>query len=238
MNTLLTKLMNVRDIADDTIEIHLEKPDGFQFQPGQHLNLNLGELKHEDSRGARRTFSFTSAPYEEQIILATRQTRSGFKKTLEELPAGTEVEFKGPMGEMVMDPEIPAVFLAGGIGITPFRSMILQTLHENRQTPMTLLYSNRYPGASAFHSLFTQLANDHESFSYIPTFPDDDARLQDWDGERRKFTEAFINDYVKNPKQVIFYMAAPPGMTDAVTETLKNMEISEDNFRKESFWGY
>jgi len=226
-------------VAENTMAFEFEKPEDFTFLAGQHLSLALPELMYEDERGEFRTFTISAAPHAKTLLITTRMTGSGFKKTLAEMPLKTEVSINGPMGEMVLDENAPAVFLAGGIGITPFRSMLLESLHVGQKVPMTLLYSNRNPDVAAFHSLFVHLANMQlENFTYVPTLTEDDPRNKKWTGERRLFTSDLIHDYVSNVDECIFYMGGPPTLVDTVTKTLSDMGIDDERIRSESFWGY
>ena len=121
-----TLLLNKKEICRGTWEFTLAKPADAVHQAGQHITVKLPRLLHEDPKGPQRTFTLASAPHEADWLLATRMTGSGFKKTLLDLSLNTEVEVSGPMGGLVRDERSAAlVFLAGGIGITPFRSMVL-----------------------------------------------------------------------------------------------------------------
>jgi ferredoxin-NADP reductase len=96
---------------------HFERPPGFAHLAGQNALFKLA--------GESRTFSIASAPHEPHLTVATRMRDSAFKRTLREAAPGLKVEIDGPAGMMVLhdDAARPAVFLAGGIGITPFLSM-------------------------------------------------------------------------------------------------------------------
>ncbi len=226
-------------VAKGTMAFEFEKPENFTFQAGQYLSLALPELLYKDDRGEIRTFTIAAAPHAETLLIVTRMTGSGFKQTLAEMPLKTEVSINGPMGEMTLDENAPAVFLAGGIGITPFRSIILELLHIGQKVPITLLYSNRNRNVAAYHSLFVHIANTQlQNFTYVPTLTEDDPRNKKWPGERRLFTSDFIHDYVKNMSESIFYMSGPPNLVNTVTKTLSDMGIADDHIRSESFWGY
>ncbi len=222
-------------IARDTLEFVLQRPQGFDFQAGQNISLKLSRLLYEDDRRGRRILSLASAPHEQDLVLATRLTGSGFKKTLVDGPL-QKVELGGPRGKLLRDESGPAVFIAGGIGITPFKSMVLDALHRGLAQPMTLLYSNRTLADAAYHKLFAELGQCEGRFTYVPTVTrDDDA---EWKGERRRIDASFIRDYVPDFNAVTFYLCGPPAMVDAVVEILKNENVSQQRILSESFWGY
>jgi hypothetical protein len=110
---------------------HFTKPPGFAYTPGQFANFSLPRPAATDDAGMQRSFSIASAPYEDEIMIATRMRPSAFKRTLAAMPAGTRLAMEGPHGELVQEDDgRPAVFLAGGIGITPFLSMLRDAAHR------------------------------------------------------------------------------------------------------------
>ena len=110
---------------------HFSMPAGFRHRAGQSLLLTLMDPPETDSEGNARTFTIASAPHEAELMIATRMRDTAFKRVLRAAPAGTPVTIDGPSGEMVLhdDAARPAVFLAGGIGITPFLAMARHAAH-------------------------------------------------------------------------------------------------------------
>ncbi|MDZ7724959.1 MAG: FAD-dependent oxidoreductase [candidate division KSB1 bacterium] len=198
METIAVKLLSRYVIAAGTMAFELEKPEGFGFQAGQHTIVQLPELKYEDKKGASRPFTIASAPGAGTLLIVTRQTGSGFKKTWQELPLESEIRITPAKGELVLDQDKPAVFLTGGIGITPFRSMILDNYHEGVETPLTLLYSNKTAETAAFHSFFTRMIKDFPALNYVPTLTETNTHHNDWNGEKRMLDDAFVRDYVND----------------------------------------
>jgi ferredoxin-NADP reductase len=233
-----TVVLQTRLIADHSCEILLQKPKGFEFQAGQHLYLKLNQLLYEDRKGQRRTFTIASAPHEADLLLATRMTGSGYKRTLIEM-LDNQVEIMGPKGEMVLDANCPAVFIAGGIGITPFRSMVLEGLKTATNPLMTLLYSNSRLEAAVFHDVFVELASLHSSrFHYYPTLTGLVEEDEFWRGERRRLDYEFIRDYVLQPDRVKFYLCGPQTLVHVLRDSLLHENVSAENIRSEVFWGY
>lgn len=183
-------------------------------------------------------FTIASAPHETNLVFATRKTGSGFKRSLEKA-SQQQVDIMGPRGNLVRNDSRPAVFIAGGIGVTPFRSMLMDALHRKLEQPITLLSSNRYSSEIVFHDQFLKAAADFPSlFTYVPTVTQDDEANSSWSGERRRIDVNFIEQYVPDFSAVTFYVCGPPAMVTAVSDMLIQKNISQEHILAESFWGY
>ena len=121
------QLKRREEVAEGTTAIYFQKPEGFEFKAGQFLRFTLINPPETDPEGNSRTFSIASAPHEEELMITTRMRDTAFKRVLKSMPLSSEIEIKGPYGKMTLhdDAARPAVFLTGGIGITPFRSIAL-----------------------------------------------------------------------------------------------------------------
>src|SRR5262245_11042654 len=152
MSTYTVKLKGRQEVAEGTMAFHLEKPAGFQFKPGQYINVTLINPRETDDEGSTRSFSIASAPFEEDLVVATRMRDTAFKRVFKTLSVGSEIRISGPWGSFTLqaDESRPAVFLVGGIGITPFRSIILQAAKNRLAHKLYLFYSNRRPEDAAF----------------------------------------------------------------------------------------
>lgn len=235
--SFVATLKERRLIAEDTLEFVLQRPDAFDFQAGQNVNLKLSDLPFEDKRHGRRMLTIASPPRDPDLVFATRLTGSGFKRTLHEGPL-QEIELFGPRGQLVRDADKPAVFIAGGIGITPFKSMVLDAIDRSLAQRTTLLYSNKRPANAAYHQMFVELENNNsQRFVYAPTM----TGLQEgdnWQGEKRRIDAGFVHDHVPDFNNVAFYVCGPPKMVDAIVEMLKNENVTQERILSESFWGY
>src|SRR5262250_147050 len=141
------RLLNRVEVAEDTMAFHFEKPPGFEFRPGQSSDLTLVNPPETDSEGNVRTFSIASAPFEDQLMFATRMRETAFKRSLKKMPLATVVKMEPAMGSFTLHKNSakPAVFLAGGIGVTPFSSIVRQADHDRAPHKLYLFYSNRRP---------------------------------------------------------------------------------------------
>ncbi len=233
MNSYTTYLISTTTIAEKTIELNFKRPESFCFQAGQHINIKLPQLLYDDKKGPRRTFTIVSSPADSVLRIATRLSESGFKKTIIDLPPDTELEFMGPMGNMVYNADKPSVFIAGGIGITPFKSIITELLENNAfNKQVRLIYANRKQDTAAFHSFFNEIENN--AFIYNPIMTDDDT----WDGEKVKVDYDYLKKKIDNINDNVFYLCGPPQMVQELTGTLNNLGVEKENILSESFFGY
>src|SRR5688500_1286546 len=118
------RLTRRETVAEGTMAFHFSRPQGFRHAAGQSLLMSLVDPPETDGEGNARTFTIASAPYEAGLRIATSKRANAFKRVLTAATMGTVVTIDAPTGDMVLheDPARPAVFLAGGIGITPFLS--------------------------------------------------------------------------------------------------------------------
>src|ERR1039457_5165384 len=145
------------EVAEGTMAFHFEKPSGFNFKAGQFADVTLSNPPDTDAEGNTRTFSIASPPFENELVFTTRMRDTAFKRSLKKVPLDTEVKIGSAAGSFTLhkNPSKPAVFLAGGIGITPFLSIVRQADHDRLPHKLYLFYSNRlarrhsFPGHSA-----------------------------------------------------------------------------------------
>src|SRR5260221_730975 len=139
--TLIAKRPEVTGVTSFTF--HPDKP--FEWQPGQYLHY-VFDYPNPDDRGLERYFTIASAPFENEVLVTTRITSdkgSAFKKALLEAPIGTEIEADGPKGSFIIEDEPKHhILIAGGIGITPYRSMLLQLDRDDKDLKIDLLYAH------------------------------------------------------------------------------------------------
>jgi len=241
MKTYQSKLKSREEVAEGTMAFHLEKPAGFQFKAGQYLDITLVNPPESDSQGITRTFSIASAPYESELLVATRMRNSAFKRVLGALPPGTEFKIEGgPMGSFTLHKNHakPAVFLAGGIGITPFLSILRQAAEEKLPHFLHLFYSNRRPEDAAFLRDLQELARLNANFTFIPSMSEMEKSKLDWHGERGFIDRAMLMRHSTDLHGAIYYAAGPPAMVAAMRQMLTDAGTDEDAIRTEEFAGY
>jgi len=219
---------------------HFEKPAGFTFTPGQAGDFTLNNPPETDAEGNKRSFSLAGAPYEPDLIIATRMRDTAFKRSLKAVPLGTELTLDAPWGELVLhdDATVPAVFLTGGIGITPVRSIVLQNTHDKDARKLVLFYSNHRPEDAAFLDELTQARNENPNFTLIATMTKMEKSAQPWRGETGVIDKAMLVKYLADLGAPIYYISGPPAMVDAMQKMLTEAGIKSSNIRAEEFSGY
>lgn len=229
------KLLKIEDEARGTKSFFWESEKPVDYLPGQYFYFTLPKLNYPDSRGATRHFTLSSSPTEGTVLRNTTRIRqeSGYKKTLAELSTGSVIEGEGPNGTFVFDGKEtgPHVFIAGGIGITPFRSMIKSAFDKRLDIPLYLIYSNSDDNF-AFGDELTRIDGDSE---YI--------RVKLYDSSREgHLDEGKIKSILEKWKLSIpgstFWVVGPPAMTDALEEVLAKLKIPSGKIRSEKFTGY
>jgi ferredoxin-NADP reductase len=235
-----TILRRKEAIADGTMAFHLEKPGGFAFKAGQFGDFTLINPVETDAEGNTRGFSLASAPYEDTLMFATRMRDSAFKRVLKTMEIGIEVSLDAPYGSFTLhnNPRIPAVFLTGGIGVTPIRSIVLQAAHDNLPHKIFLFDSNRRPEDSAFLNELMEVQEKNPNYTFIGTMTDMEKSDRHWDGETGYINKAMLDKHVGDLTIPIYYLAGPASMVTAMRKTLNEAGVDDDNIRTEEFSGY
>ncbi|MFB3917458.1 MAG: FAD-dependent oxidoreductase [Terriglobales bacterium] len=236
-----TPLRDRQQIAEGTMAFYLQRPAGFEFRAGQALDLTLIEPPETDAEGNTRAFSIASSPFEsDHLMVATRMRDTAFKRALKTLPLGTNVRIEGPSGSFTLhnNAKKPAVFLIGGIGITPVLSILRQATREKRPHQLYLFYSNRRPEDAAFMDELQGLAAENSNLHFIPSMTQMSKSRQTWNGETGFITQAMVAQYLKEMQGPIYYMAGPPAMVAAMRDMLVDAQVDEDDIRTEEFSGY
>ena len=234
------KLKSRREIAEGTMAFHFEKPPGFDFKAGQALAWTLIDPPEIDDEGGVRNFSIASAPVEPDLMIATRMRDTAFKRVLKTMPLGTEVRIVGPFGSLTLrhNAARPAVFMAGGIGITPFRSMLRQAAEQKLPHHIFLFYSNRRPEDAAFLEELEELEKENSNYKFIGTMTEMPGSNRVWRGETGYINQEMLGKYIGDLAAPNYYIAGPPEMVAAMEQTLSDAGVNSDDVRAEEFAGY
>jgi len=234
------RLVATDRIAEQTAAFTCELQGPFNFEAGQTCDVTIPSPQHHDEKGASRTFSIASSPAEApRALFATRLTGSAFKRSLFEAATGSEVELEGPFGSFVLHTNAtrPAVFFAGGIGITPYRSIIKDATERRLPHQMTLFYSNRTARSTAFLPDLETWQRQNPNFRLIATVTDPSGR-EPWGHETGVIDAAFMRSHVEEWASPICYLAGPPGFVKAIRAALRELGADPDSIRAEEFTGY
>lgn len=232
------KLISKHEVAEGTMGFHFEKPADIEYIAGQFADFTIIDPSENDEEGATRGFSLVHAPYEGEIVFATRMRDTAFKRIMKDMPIGTEVKFDGPYGDFKLHKTTttPAVFLTGGIGVTPVRSIIAQATHDKVDQEITLFYSNRTLELAAFMDSFNKYAAENDKFIFIPVITQ--TPPEGWTGETGYVTAEMLHKYIPDMTKPIYYLSGPAEMVAAMRKILVEAEVNEDNIRTEEFSGY
>lgn len=231
--------MERRPETDDVISFIFDLGgQPFPYLPGQHLTYTLDALAFPDERGNRRHFTISSSPTEEGIVMFTTRMRgSGFKETLRHSPIGYELACGTPLGRFVLPAGKPRrhVFVAGGIGVTPYRSILRHELDTNGGIEVVMICHNRSQGEIIFRQQLDAIASRLSNLSLVHVLSHPEPG---WAGETGNPEEALIRKWVVDPDRSLFWLSGPPAFVRTYRELVKRMGVKEEAIRTERFVGY
>lgn len=208
----------------------------FVFTPDKPVSWQAGQYTHfalkfddVDERGDNRWFTISSAPSEQNIMITTRidtEHGSSFKRALLALKPGDKVEADTPEGDFVVDdPSRNLIFIAGGIGITPFRSILTEAVAQGEPLNVDMLYANRSPEV-AFQAELNELqeANPHLNIRYVI--------------DPEKLDEALLKQKISEAENPLVYISGPEPMVEALTDQVAGLGVAKENIRSDYFPGY
>lgn len=226
-----------REVAKGTLLVLFAVDDYPDYRPGAYFWVELPDRGHSDEKGLRRHISLVTSPTEHGVVgVATRLRDTAFKRTLAELEAGDEVQVEEPKGSFLLpeDTQADYVFVAGGIGITVFRSMLRYIADEGLPYRITLVYSNRDRESSAFLDELEELERRIDGLRVILTMTDEPG----WVGETRRLDAEVLGELVDGLDEKTFLVAGPPAMANAVADSLRAAGLPEERVLADTFSGY
>ncbi len=234
------KLLSNEEIASGTHAFYLERPAGFEYESGQTIDLSLIDQPEMDNEGPVRTFSLVSAPHDPELIFATRIRDTAFKRALRNAEPGMEFAWDGPYGSFILHKNAakPAIMMAGGIGITPFLSMVKSAVHHRHGHQIYLFHSNHTPEDAPFFDELTAISHSTPNVQYVPTMTNMGSSLHQWEGDRGNIDKNLLERHVGDLSTPIYYLAGPAGFVTAMRKMLIDSSVDEDNIRFEEFPGY
>ncbi|MGD9535497.1 MAG: Rieske 2Fe-2S domain-containing protein [Candidatus Nitrosocosmicus sp.] len=218
------------------------------YAAGQFAFFDIGEVNN-DPKGPIRHFTISSSPTEDFIMFTTRIRDSPYKKRLSLLEEGTKVKVKGPEGQFVLpdDYSKPLVFLSGGIGVTPFRSMIKYVTDKLIPLKIVMFDSNKNQDNILFKKEFDEWSALNKNLKIVYTISQDNENehkssdKENWNGEYGRINKEMILKYLgeSSVHNSIYYICGPPGMLKAMQSLLQNeLKISNEMIKVEEFTGY
>ncbi len=237
--SLLLRLKAKKQIAPDVFEFVFTPPRRLAFAPGQYMEWTL-DHEDSDSRGNRRFFTLASAPSEGEIKLGVKfyERSSSFKNALLEMGRNQEILASQLEGDFTLprDAAQKIVLIAGGIGVTPFRSMIKYLLDKHQARPITLIYANRTADQIVYRDVFDRAERELGIHTYYIL---DDARYAPpgWTGLVGMITPALIQRLAPHYHGSLFYLSGPPAMVDAYKNMLHRMGVNDSHIKTDFFNG-
>jgi ferredoxin-NADP reductase len=233
-------LVDRQRIARDTMAFWFDTNlASFGFRAGQHADFVFARPYMEGESDNSRTFSLAGSPLDkEPIMIAMRMRKTAFKTALKSAALGTKFIVSRPRGSFTLHRDItrPAVFLAGGIGIAPIRSILQKATQERLPHKLYLFYSNREADDAAFIEEFESLTAQNPNFTFIPTVTGH--RTIAWPYEKGHINREMLTRYLLGLNGPIYYIAGPSGMVTAMTGLLNASGVSDDDMKTEEFGDY
>ncbi len=234
---LILKLQEKLQIAPDIVDFIFKPDQKIAYLPGQYLEWTLPQDK-TDSRGNRRYFTLASSPTENNLRIGVKfySNSSSFKKTL--FNKNSQIVASQLSGEFTLPKDLnkKLVFIAGGIGITPFRSMLKYLIDTGESRDITLFYSNKLFQDIVYKEIFEQAKSLGVKIIY--TLTDQENIPQGWNGEVGYITKEMIQKYLPNFKEYFFYLSGPHSLVMAFEETLSQLAVNKDHIKVDFFPGF
>ncbi|HEX7042577.1 MAG TPA: oxidoreductase [Patescibacteria group bacterium] len=236
---LILYLREKLQYGTDVMHFIFTPKEPLKYVPGQYMEWTLPHEK-VDFRGNRRYFTLASSPTEPEIHLGVKFYPSGssFKKALYGLGNKTPFVAASLAGDFTLPKKMDAklVFIAGGIGITPFRSMIKYCVDMHQSRAITLFYANKKASEIAYTDVFTEA--EKIGIKTIYTLTDKESVPSNWTGEIGRITPEMIKKYVPDFLDRTFYLSGPHNMVEGFEEVLKTMNIAQSRIKKDFFPGF
>jgi len=236
---VVLKLKRKSKIASNIVDFMFKPSQRLVFEPGQYMEFTCAHPK-PDSRGNRRFFTLASSPTEENLHLGVRfyANSSSFKNALYKIDGRTKIIAGQVAGDFTLphDPKEKLVFIAGGIGITPFRSMLKYLLDTQQPRDIVLFYANKTADEIAYKDILSE-AQTKLGIRVLYTLTNSESLPRNWRGFVGRINERMIQKAVPDYKERTFYVSGPPDMVRAYEHILKKRRVKSNQIKKDFFPG-
>ena len=237
---LILKLKEKIEIADNAYNFIFDSDKKLTFNPGQYLEWTLPHKKM-DNRGMRRYFTIASSPTEKEVMVGVKfyEKPSSYKQSLLSLNKGDEVIASQLAGDFILpkDKSKKLVFIAGGIGVTPFRSMIKYLIDNNEKRDIIFFYSNKNYKDIAYKEIFDEAVGKLK-IKAIYCLNDLNSASPDWIGESGFITSEIIKKYAPDFAERMFYISGPRAMVVSFQKILREAKVSKNLIKTDFFPGF
>lgn len=223
-------LRGLYEVTPYTHSCILQKPQYYSYQAGQYADLCL--YNQRPTHDTTRTLSFASHPSEETLHLLFRYRPSNFKRELLTYRTGDTLLLSDPIGYFSLPPEPsrPLLFIAGGVGIAPFLSLLKEAVQQAYKGPIRLVVSNRTPqdavGIAEAETLLSKLPNGKLTTVFTRGV------------RQNRITSHFLENYIRELRNPMSYSAGPPTLVEAINVYLSALGVPDQDIRMEAFTGY
>lgn len=232
------KIKDKKEVARDTLLVEFDLlGETVTFKPGQYFYVTLLQAPFKDNgQDPRHHFTISNSPNEKgKLSFTTRVRNTPFKNSLKQMQIGSEVQVDTVEGDFVLPaPVKPLVFIALGIGITPYISMLRYIREESLSHQVTLFYSDSDKESLVYLNELEKYEKENPNFKMIVTV----TRDSDWQGEKRHIDGRLIEEYLVNPEEHIYFVSGPPQAVESVGNSLLGAGIGRENINLEDFSGY
>ena len=237
---LTLKLKEAIQVTPDTAEFIFDTDEPFYFKPGQYLEWTLGHKK-VDSRGNRRYFTIASSPTEKELRLGVKfyPKPSSFKKALAYMSEGDTIIASQLSGDFVLprNKKKKLVFIAGGIGVTPFRSMIKYLIDTKQKRDIVLIYANKTEADIVYKDIFN-LATAAFNLKIVYVIDGLKDKTLKWTGRTGYVDAKMIQDEIKDFRERTFYISGPPSMVSGTEKVIRNLGLNDNHIKTDFFPGF
>ena len=226
------QVVSSRPLTPTTHAIEVEKPKFFTFRPTQFTFLQLSTDGGMDAR----PMSLATSPTRPHLEYAVRLSDSAYKRAFAALQSGDEVGVFGPIGDFVLHETRPAVLVAGGIGITPFKGMAEYAADNELPIPIRLAYSNRIEDEIVYREELGALEGRNDRFRVLYTLTR--TANKEWPGPTGRIDRDLLKEAARGLEDPIFYVSGTPGMVAGTFRLLRSVGVPEAEIEFEAFRGY
>jgi len=226
---------DVQDIITRAYSVksfRFQKPASFDHKPGQFMYIKI----KSETKELLKHFTISSSPSEDHLEFTKKLTGSDFSNALDALKVGDKAGINGPFGFFTFEGEFEKIgILTGGIGITPFRSMVRYCTDKQMATNIVLLYGNHCEKDIVFKKEFKEIQGQNKNFKVVFTLSEPD---EGWTGRKGRINLDMVKTEIPDYKERFFYTAGPPPLVEAMNNLLKELNLPPDQVKKEDFPGY
>ncbi len=238
---LMLRLKEKIKVAKDTYDFSFDSDDDeFEFHPGQYFEWTLPH-KRPDTRGNRRYFTIASTPVEEEVRIGVKfyPESSSFKKALFNMQPGDKIVASQLSGDFTLphNKSIKLCFIAGGIGVTPFESMLTHMLERKQHRDIVVFYSNKTREDIAYANTFKR-AEQELGVKTINVLSEESSVPVGWTGEKGFINTEMLKRLMPDYKNRMYFISGPHAMVTSFQDTLSKMGIPKSNIKVDFFPGF